>query len=77
MRVALANGTVALELALRALGIGPGDEVVVTPRTLHGVGELRRRGRGATAGVRGRRPRTAQNITAATIEPVLTPRTGR
>ena len=26
--VALANGTVALELALYALGIGPGDEVV-------------------------------------------------
>jgi dTDP-4-amino-4,6-dideoxygalactose transaminase len=31
--IALANGTLALELALRALDIGPGDEVVVTPRT--------------------------------------------
>lgn len=31
--VAVANGTVALELALRALRIGPGHEVVVTPRT--------------------------------------------
>lgn len=31
--VALTNGTVALDLALRGLGIGPGDEVVVTPRT--------------------------------------------
>ncbi len=31
--VALTNGTVALEIALRALEIGPGDEVVVTPRT--------------------------------------------
>jgi dTDP-4-amino-4,6-dideoxygalactose transaminase len=31
--VALANGTVALDVALKALGVGPGDEVVVTPRT--------------------------------------------
>lgn len=31
--VALANGTLALDLALKALGIGAGDEVVVTPRT--------------------------------------------
>ena len=31
--VALANGTVALDLALVALGIGSGDEVVVTSRT--------------------------------------------
>ncbi|MGB8260308.1 MAG: DegT/DnrJ/EryC1/StrS family aminotransferase, partial [Terracidiphilus sp.] len=28
--VALANGTVALELALRVLGVGAGDEVVTT-----------------------------------------------
>jgi len=31
--VAVANGTVALELALYAIGIGPGDEVVVTSRS--------------------------------------------
>ena len=31
--IALANGTVALDLALHGLGIGPGHEVVVTPRT--------------------------------------------
>ena len=31
--VALGNGTLALDVALKALGIDPGDEVVVTPRT--------------------------------------------
>lgn len=31
--IAVGNGTLALDLALRGLAIGPGDEVVVTPRT--------------------------------------------
>jgi dTDP-4-amino-4,6-dideoxygalactose transaminase len=31
--VAVANGTLALELALRVPVIGPGDEVVTAPRT--------------------------------------------
>jgi dTDP-4-amino-4,6-dideoxygalactose transaminase len=31
--IAVANGTVAIEMALRALGVGEGDEVIVTPRT--------------------------------------------
>jgi dTDP-4-amino-4,6-dideoxygalactose transaminase len=71
--VALANGTVALELALRARGIGPGDEVVVTPRSFMASVSC--------VVVVGARPvfadvdRVSQNVTAATIEPVLTPRT--
>ena len=31
--IAVANGSVALELALHAMGIGDGDDVMVTPRT--------------------------------------------
>jgi dTDP-4-amino-4,6-dideoxygalactose transaminase len=31
--VAVNNGTLALDLALKGLNIGPGDEVIVTPRT--------------------------------------------
>jgi len=31
--VAVANGTLALELGLKALGVGSGDEVIVPPRT--------------------------------------------
>lgn len=31
--IAVANGTVALEIALKAFNIGPGDEVIVSPRS--------------------------------------------
>ena len=31
--IALANGTLALDLALAALNLGKGDDVIVTPRT--------------------------------------------
>ena len=31
--VALTNGTLALEVALKTLGVAPGDDVVVTPRS--------------------------------------------
>lgn len=31
--VACSNGTIAIEVALRALGVGPGDEVIVPPYT--------------------------------------------
>ena len=44
--IALTNGTVALELALYGLGIGPGDEVIVPSRTFiasAGCAVMRRR----------------------------------
>jgi dTDP-4-amino-4,6-dideoxygalactose transaminase len=71
--VAVANGTVALELALQALGIGAGDEVVVTSRTFIASASC--------AVMRGAIPVMAdidpdsQNITAETVRAVLSPRT--
>lgn len=71
--IALANGTVALDIALRVLGIGPGDDVVVTPRTFLASA--------SSIVLAGARPIFAdvdpdsQNITADTIEKVLTPTT--
>lgn len=71
--VSLTNGTLALEAALRALDIGPGDEVVVTPRTfLASVSCVV--SVGATP-VFADVDRDSQNLTSATIERVLTPRT--
>jgi dTDP-4-amino-4,6-dideoxygalactose transaminase len=71
--VALANGTVALDLALHVLGIGPGDDVVVAPRTfIASVSCVVNAGaRPVFADV----DRDSQNITAETIRAVLTPRT--
>jgi dTDP-4-amino-4,6-dideoxygalactose transaminase len=71
--VALANGTVALDLALNVLGIGPGDEVVVAPRTfIASVSCVVNAGaRPVFADV----DRDSQNITAESIRAVLTPRT--
>lgn len=71
--VAVMNGTVALELALYSLGIGPGDEVIVPSRTFL-----------ATASCviqRGARPVFAdidpdsQNITGAAIRAVMSSKT--
>lgn len=71
--VAVANGTVALEAALEALGIGPGDDVVVTCRSFVASAAcvLRLGARPIFADV----DRDSQNITAETIRAVLTPRT--
>ncbi|ANF26726.1 DegT/DnrJ/EryC1/StrS family aminotransferase [Stutzerimonas stutzeri] len=70
--IALANGTVALDLALQALGIGAGDEVIVTPRTfLASVSSIVNAG---AVPVFAEVDRDSQNITAETIRAALTPR---
>jgi hypothetical protein len=71
--IALSNGTVALELALYALGIGPGDEVVVPARTFIASASCVAI-RGATPVVADIDP-VSQNLTAATVAAVLTSRT--
>ncbi|HEY3317711.1 MAG TPA: DegT/DnrJ/EryC1/StrS aminotransferase family protein [Coriobacteriia bacterium] len=71
--VAVANGTVALELALEALGVGPDDDVVVPPRTFVASA--------SAVVMRGARPvfadvdRDSQNVTAATVAAAMTDRT--
>jgi hypothetical protein len=71
--VALANGSVAIECALKALGVGPGDEVITTSRTFIASA--------SSAVMVGARPvfadvdRDSHNITADTIRHALTPRT--
>ncbi len=71
--VTVANGTVALELALYALGVEPGDEVVVPSRTFIASASC--------VVMRGAIPvvadvdATSQNLTADTIRPLLTSRT--
>lgn len=71
--IALANGTVALDLALQALGIGAGDEVIVTPRTfLASVSSIVNAG---AVPVFAEIDPDSQNITAETIAAVVTPRT--
>lgn len=71
--VALGNGTQALDIALIALGVGKGDEVIVTPRTfLASVSSV------VTAGAK---PvfvdvdRDSQNIEASTIKDGITEKT--
>ena len=71
--VAVANGTVALELALYALRVEPGDEVVVPSRTFVASASC--------VAMRGAKPIFAdvdpisQTVTADSIREVLSPRT--
>jgi len=71
--IALANGTLALELALRALDLGPGSEVIVPARSFMASASC-------VVAV-GASPvfadidRETQTLTAATVAAALTPRT--
>ncbi|MEF1308598.1 DegT/DnrJ/EryC1/StrS aminotransferase family protein [Vibrio mytili] len=71
--VALSNGTLALDVALKALNVGEGDEVITTPRTfLASASSI------VTAGanpVFADVDLNSQAITAESIEAVLTPKT--
>ena len=71
--IAVANGTLALDLAFQALGVGEGDEVIVTPRTfLASVSSIVLSG--ATPVFADVDPES-QNITAETISAVLSDNT--
>lgn len=70
--VALANGTLALDVALRALGIGPGDEVVVTPRTF--IASVSCVVNAGATPIFADVDANTGNITVQTIAAVLTPR---
>jgi dTDP-4-amino-4,6-dideoxygalactose transaminase len=71
--ICLANGTLALESALQALGIGPGDEVITTSRTFIASA--------SSVVMRGAEPvcvdvdRESQNLTAETIRRALSLKT--
>ncbi len=71
--VALANGTVALELALRGLELQDGDEVITTCRSFMASASsiVLCGGRVVFADIEA----DSQNISAATVAPLVTPRT--
>ena len=71
--IALANGTLALDVALKALNIGPGDEVIVTPRTF--IASVSCVVNAGATPVFVDVDRDSGNISAATIAPALTDRT--
>ncbi|HGF7375766.1 TPA: DegT/DnrJ/EryC1/StrS family aminotransferase [Vibrio cholerae] len=71
--IALSNGTLALDVALKALGVGEGDEVITTSRTF-----LASASAIVTAGanpVFADVDLNSQNITAETIDAVVTKKT--
>jgi len=71
--VALANGTLALDLALKAIGAGAGDEIITTSRTfLASASSIVTSG---AAPVFADVDLNSQNITAESIAAVLTPKT--
>jgi len=71
--IALANGTLALELALRALGVGSGDEVVVPARSFIASASCVA-AVGATPVFADVDP-DSQSLNAMTVAAALTPRT--
>ncbi|KQX27815.1 MULTISPECIES: DegT/DnrJ/EryC1/StrS aminotransferase family protein [unclassified Ensifer] len=71
--IALANGTLALELALFALGLESGDEVIVTPRSFVASASCVSFCGGVP--VFADVDENSQNISAATIAPKITSRT--
>lgn len=71
--VALSNGTLALDVALKALGVGPGDEVVVTPRTF--IASVSCVVSAGATPVFADVEADSGNLSAATIANVITPRT--
>ncbi|MWL88199.1 MULTISPECIES: DegT/DnrJ/EryC1/StrS aminotransferase family protein [unclassified Cupriavidus] len=71
--IALSNGTLALDLALKGLGIGPGDEVVVTPRTF--IASTSCVVNAGAIPVFADVEAASGNLSAETIARVLTPRT--
>lgn len=71
--IALGNGTLALDVALQALDIGPGDEVIVTPRTF--IASISSVVNAGAVPVFADVDADSQNIEAHSIAKVLTPKT--
>jgi len=71
--VALSNGTLSLDVALKGLSIGPGDEVIVTPRTF--IASVSCVVNAGAVPVFADVDAASGNISAATIEEALSSRT--